>query len=283
MKPVTLRRFRSWAKLSLVILLILAVGWLWRCTAMLSEQALLRRYALTGWAPDPWQSEVTYYTYLFPQSVVAGQLAETFLRDFPSKEASPFLLFEELEKVTVLQYFDAIKGALDDYHLKFGTYPDADNLPPVSSTAPGMPGLWPSLENARCRYVRLTKDGFLLGWVGPDEKSEELESVLRHIQKSYGLIRLGDDWWNRCEYFDFAKFRNYQKLIREVTQGLERILKAKGIDVWKETERFQLAKSDTRGKRSFILYHPVSWSLLGGILLSGFFLLTTKEKMGGRQ
>ena len=265
--------YRRLATLSFCLLLPLLGSWLWLSTT--SGPA----HAVRGLVAFLWHSDFRYYTYLFPQAVVAGELEEDFLRDFPGQQLIPHLNLPG-KGASVIQYFMAIKGSLDRYHLTFGTYPDPAHLPPLSEDNTVF---WPSLEEAHCRYLRLTPATFLLGWAGPDGVFEDTEAVLAQFRKPYGLLRLGDDWWVRCMYFDFATYRqNYPKLAREVTLEpdqirivwplVERVLKAKGVE-W-----FQVQGGETQVDWLSVLQHPITLLLLGGLTVSILCLLITREQ-----
>lgn len=282
---MTLTRWRLVAKIGLAGCLPLAIWWTaWSARAIPQKAAL--GFVATFFITEPWGTELSHYAYLFPQHVVAGRLVEAFLKDFPADDDSPFTGHPTRKGITVPLYFNVVKEELDHYHVRFKEYPPPEHLPPV-------PKYWPPMDEVGVRYVRLSPDAFLLGWAGPDKHHEALDQVLQAAPESIGLIRLGDDWWVRCESFDFAQYRRrYPKLAKEVFLDpdrygvswpiVEQVLRAKGIDTQKELERFRVLESDARLEWGPFIRHPVSLALLLSIAGLSLFLWGTRSPQGKR-
>ena len=284
MTAILIRRLRAGAWVSLVLLLSSATWWYVRWGILIPAQAARAFARAPLFVIEP-HSHFQYFVHLFPQVVITEDPVAAFVRDYPLEWASPPVG----RGTTVLQYFHIVKGALERYHVQFGTYPDPGHFPPINDEE--KPDFWPSMEAASCRYIRLDKDSFLLGWAGPDGQWTDLNEVLRVLDRPYGLRVIGDDWWVRCRYFDFAAYRrHYPKLAKDIIlepdhaqtswELFDRVLQAKGIT-------FQQGRQPLQGTRFdldlnflnwlVLLYQPMSLVLLGGIALASMFLVFTRE------
>lgn len=287
MTPTWLRHLRTGAWASLVLLISAATWWYVRWVVIIPAQAA-RAFVGAPFLIEP-QRHFQHYVHLFPQVVITEDPVAAFLRDYPLEWASPFLDIPG-PGIPVLIYFDVLKGPLERYHLQFGTYPEPAHFPPINDEE--QPDFWPSMESAKCRYLRLDKDSFLLGWAGPDGRWTDSEEVLRVLDRPYGLRVIEDDWWVKCRYFDFATYRrNYPKLAKEIIlepdfvqiswELIERVLQTRGIDLDAEPTDDQ----PLRGSRidfhldwGALLRQPLSLLWLGGIVLCSGFLVMTRRR-----
>ena len=238
MQRAPLKRCRLAAILILCLSLPLVMCWLWWHTVYLPVQAA--RYGLAVWfTTQPWQTEFRNLAYLFPQTVAAGTLVDTFTQTFPSDHPSPLIV--ESKQISVIDYFYVTKRGLDRHHFEFGTYPEPEQVSSRLNL-----DFWPSLEQARCRYLRLSQDAFLLGWAGSDGIFEDHQLGLKRLTKPYGLVRIGDDWWVRCVYFGLIQnVQQEEEILHKLWPVIERVLKVKGIDLYKAMEQFYVSSSPT--------------------------------------
>ena len=217
--------------------------------------------------PESWHTELKYYAYLFPQIVVSGndELIKAFLEDFHTDKTSPSI---STRGMSVLDYFTLVKRACDKYHIKFGAYPNSERLPSLPEQ-----DFRPVPSELGISYIQLTNNSFLLGWPGPDRQLEQVQSVLSSLLKPYGLIRIKDDFWVKCEYFDFAQYhRKHFNLAKDLDISpdkiniawpiIEKLLQAKGINE-KDLKRFRVVNSDVRFKWYGIFLNPTFLFLLG--------------------
>lgn len=267
------RPYRLAAKLTLWLCTPLTIGWLWLWTVSLPLEAA--RYGLAIWfITEPEQSELKAYAHLFPQTVADGTLTSSFTHDFPSVN-DPFPILLHSEGVSVINYFYVVKQVLDyHYHLKSGAYPEPGHLSPLTDTLSYH--RWPQLESAHCRYIRLNKDNILLGWAGPDGKFEDPMPVVRHMPKPYGLIRIGDDWWVRCEYFGLAP--KIEDVRHRTWPLVRRALKAEGIEIERMVEQFYTHRSGVVVEWRKLFLNPITLLLIGTLLISGFTLWKMKDE-----
>ncbi len=288
MRPTIRRRLRWTVALGLGLSVSLGAWWYVRWVVIIPAQAA-RAFVgapfLRGMEPT---NHFRYYLHLFPQVVITEDPVAAFVRDYPLEWASPPVG----PGTTVLQYFYIVKGALERYHVQFGTYPKPGHLPPINDEE--QPDFWPSMDAAKCRYLWLDKDSFLLGWAGPDGQWTDPQEVLRVLDRPYGLRVIGDDWWVKCRYFDFAAYhRNYPQLAKEIilepdrvelrwdSPLIERVLQTRGITLDEEPQDhppLRGTRIDFRLDWGALLRYPVTWCFGGGIIVATLVLLLTKEK-----